>query len=95
MVRYYFNAIDQKSCIEDQEGLCFPSVGLAQKEALRAAADLAAEAIAEGETRYVLQLQVRDQNGDEVIEVTVAASLTTRISPVAPCVVPLPGNGQE
>jgi hypothetical protein len=71
MPRFYFDTRTDNSLVQDEDGLEFPTVEAARREAARAAAAMAREELPEGTARAI-RIEVRDENRRPVLSVTVS-----------------------
>jgi hypothetical protein len=71
MPRFYFDVRTDHSLSEDDEGLEFPSLEAARREAACAAPSMAREELPDGAAR-ALRIEVKDENRRPVLSVTIS-----------------------
>ena len=71
MPRFYFGIRTGCSFMPDSEVMEFPDLDTAEREAVKAAAGIAREWLPKGDVRKVM-IEVRDEQGERVLTVTVA-----------------------
>ena len=65
MPRFFFDYRDDQGRLErDDEGIAFPSLEAAYKDALQAAADMRTDACSEGRNIAHHQFEIRDEAGE-------------------------------
>ena len=69
MPRYYFDLREDRTVVEDEEGLSLPDIDAAQREAAETAAEIGRDRLPKGGLRFVT-IDVRDENGDNLLSVT-------------------------
>jgi hypothetical protein len=79
MARFYFDFRENGSSTEDEEGHDLLDVGAAEREAVRAAAEIALDRFSEGTLRSVT-VDVRDRNGDHMLSATVSLNVTSGVA---------------
>ena len=84
MPRYYFEVREGPRFIPDEEGVEFPDLDAAEREAAEAAASIGRDMLPKGVPRDIT-VEVRNEHGQRVITVTVAMEID-RVAPppVAP-----------
>ena len=68
--RFYFDVQEGGRFIPDDEGLEFPDLDAAEREAAQAAADIGRDRLPKGDARRVT-IEVRNEHGERVLTVTV------------------------
>jgi len=84
MPRFYFDTREGSKFIPDDEGLEFPNLDAAEREAAEAAAEIGRDRLPSGDTRDVT-VEVRNEHGQRVLTVRVSIEID-RVAPppVAP-----------
>ena len=84
MPLFYFDAGDGASFHSDEEGLEFPDLDAAEREAAEAAAEMGRDRLPRGDTRDIT-VEVRNEHGQRVLTVRVSMEID-RVAPppVAP-----------
>jgi hypothetical protein len=79
MPRFYFDVREGCRFVSDEEGLEFPNIDAAEREAAEAAAAIGREFLPKGSACSVT-LEVRNQHGQRVVTATVTLALD-RVDP--------------
>jgi hypothetical protein len=89
MARFYFDVREGVRFVPDEEGLEFPDIGAAEREAAQAAAEIGRDKLPTGAARSVT-VEVRNEHGQRIITATVALALD-RVDPepTAPGLMPV------
>jgi hypothetical protein len=84
MPHFYFDVREGPQFVPDEEGLEFPDVEAAEREAAESAASIGRDLLPKGTARDVT-VEVRNEHGQRVITVTVTMQVDrVEPSPVAP-----------
>ena len=75
MPRFYFDLRENGTFIEDEEGMSLPDLAAAKYEAAVTAAEIGRDRLPEGGLQSVT-IDVRDENGDNLLSVTVSLTVT-------------------
>jgi len=72
MPRFYFDLREEDgTLVEDEEGMSLPDLAAAEREATRAASEIAQHRLLDGDL-HSLSIDVRDHNGDDQLSVTLS-----------------------
>ena len=71
MPHFYFDMRDDERLATDEDGLDFPDLDVAEREAAKAAAAIGRDLLPSGKTRTVT-IEVRDEHGTPRVAVTVS-----------------------
>ena len=71
MPRFYFDVHEGSTCLRDEAGLVFPNEAAAEKEAAKAAGEMARDLLADGDHQEVC-IEVRDEGRSPLAAVTVS-----------------------
>jgi hypothetical protein len=74
MARYYFDVLNGKQLVQDDEGSEFDSLDAAIQGAARSAAEIGTDRLARGDTSHVV-LEVRDEQDQRVCTVTASMKI--------------------
>lgn len=74
MPRFYFDVRERTEVTPHNDGLEFGSLGAAEYEAARAAAEIGRDNLPKGKARDVT-VEVRDEHGQQVFTVTVSMTM--------------------
>ncbi len=79
MPRFYFDTREGPTFIPDEEGLEFPDLDAAEREAATAAAEMGRDLLPRGDARDIT-VEVRNEHGQQVLTVRVAMEID-RVAP--------------
>jgi hypothetical protein len=77
MPRFYFHLTENET-VHDDEGQYFETVEEARQAAIRAAREMLAESILDGEIDLIDRIMIADENGNPVLVVPFAETVTIR-----------------